>query len=56
MSTIGRILWGGIAILVFLLFSIASYHSTGSSEVGVRTVKWLGKRGVQNQVYQPGSA
>jgi regulator of protease activity HflC (stomatin/prohibitin superfamily) len=56
MSTVGRILWGGIAILAFLLFSLASYHSTGSSEVGVRTVKWLGKRGVQSEVYQPGSA
>jgi regulator of protease activity HflC (stomatin/prohibitin superfamily) len=56
MKTVGRILWGGIAILAFVLFSLASYHSTDSSEVGVRTVKWLGKRGVQNQVYQPGSA
>lgn len=55
MKTIGRILWIGIAILAFIFFSMASYHSTDSSEVGVRTIKWLGKRGVQNQVYQPGS-
>jgi regulator of protease activity HflC (stomatin/prohibitin superfamily) len=56
MSTIGKILWFGLALLVFLLFSFASYHATDSTEVGVRTVKWLGKIGVQNQVYQPGSA
>ena len=56
MSTVGKILWFGVALLVFLLFSFASYHATDSTEVGVRTVKWLGKKGVQNQVYQPGSA
>jgi regulator of protease activity HflC (stomatin/prohibitin superfamily) len=56
MSTLGKILWFGVALLLFLLFSFASYHATDSTEVGVRTVKWLGKRGVQNQVYQPGSA
>lgn len=56
MRTISRILWIGFAILLFLFFSMASYHSTDSSEVGVRTVKWFGKRGVQKQVYQPGSA
>ena len=56
MRPIARILWLGIFIAVFLFFSLASYHSTDSSEVGVRTVKWLGRKGVENQVYQPGSA
>src|SRR6266446_5022218 len=56
MNAVGKILWSGLAFLVFLLLSFASYHATDSSEVGVRTVKWFGHRGVQNQVYQPGSA
>src|SRR6266581_3742952 len=56
MSTVGRILWFGVALLAFLLLSFASYHATDSTEVGVRTIKWLGKKGVENQVYQPGSA
>jgi len=43
-------------LLVFLLFSFSSYHATDSTEVGVRTVKWLGTKGVENRVYQPGSA
>ena len=43
-------------MLVFLLFSFSSYHATDSTEVGVRTVKWLGTKGVENRVYQPGSA
>ena len=56
MKTVSRIFWGGIAFLLILFFSFASYHATDSTEVGVRTVKWFGKRGVQSQVYQPGSA
>src|SRR6266446_9861828 len=56
MNAVGKILWSGLLFLVFLLLSFASYHATDSSEVGVRTVKWFGHRGVQNQVYQPGSA
>jgi regulator of protease activity HflC (stomatin/prohibitin superfamily) len=56
MKTLAKIFWISIAVLVVLFFSFASYHSTDSTEVGVRTVKWLGKRGVQNQVYQPGAA
>ncbi len=56
MNAVGKILWSGVLFLVFLLVSFASYHATDSSEVGVRTVKWFGHRGVQNQVYQPGSA
>src|SRR5689334_23284269 len=56
MKTFSRILWGGIALLVFLFLSFSSYHATDSTEVGVRTIKWFGKKGVQNHVYQPGSA
>jgi regulator of protease activity HflC (stomatin/prohibitin superfamily) len=56
MRTIAKIFWIGVAVLIFLLLSFASYHSTDSTEIGVRTVKWFGKRGVQNQVYQPGAA
>ena len=56
MSIVGKILWTGVAILIILLFSLSSYHSTDSTEVGVRTVKWLGKKGVENRVYQPGAA
>ncbi|SRR6266702_7327994 len=56
MKTLAKIFWIGVTVLVFLFFSFASYHSTDSTEVGVRTVKWFGRRGVQNQVYQPGAA
>jgi regulator of protease activity HflC (stomatin/prohibitin superfamily) len=56
MKSLSKILWIGLAILAFVFFSLASYHSTDSTEVGVRTVKWLGKRGVENRVYQPGAA
>jgi regulator of protease activity HflC (stomatin/prohibitin superfamily) len=56
MNAVGKILWSGVLFLAFMLVSFASYHATDSSEVGVRTVKWFGHRGVQNQVYQPGSA
>ena len=56
MSTVAKILWFGVALLVFLVFSFSSYHATDSTEVGVRTVKWLGTKGVENRVYQPGSA
>src|ERR1041384_1089344 len=56
MKTIARFLWIGIFIAVFLFLSLASYHATDSAEVGVRTVKWLGHKGVENQVYQPGAA
>ena len=56
MTTFGKILWVGLAVLVFFFLSLASYHATDSTEVGVRTIKWLGKRGVENYVYQPGAA
>src|SRR5207247_6223132 len=56
MTTLSKILWAGIAFLLVLFLGLASYHSTDSAEVGVRTVKWLGKKGVENKVYQPGAA
>jgi len=56
MSTAAKILWIAITCLVILFLSLSSYHSTDSTEVGVRTIKWLGKKGVENQIYQPGSA
>ncbi|HXI75273.1 MAG TPA: SPFH domain-containing protein [Pyrinomonadaceae bacterium] len=56
MTTFGKILWIGLAVLAFFFLSLASYHATDSTEVGVRTIKWLGKRGVENHVYQPGAA
>jgi regulator of protease activity HflC (stomatin/prohibitin superfamily) len=56
MKILGRIFWVGIIFLVVLFLGFSSYHSTDSTEVGVRTVKWLGRRGVENQIYQPGAA
>src|SRR5262245_52755298 len=56
MTTIARIFWVGLAVLLISLFSFASYHATDSTEVGVRTVKWLGKKGVEDRAYQPGAA
>jgi regulator of protease activity HflC (stomatin/prohibitin superfamily) len=56
MKALGKILWTCIGLLVLLFMSLASYHATDSTEVGVRTVKWLGKKGVENTVYQPGAA
>jgi regulator of protease activity HflC (stomatin/prohibitin superfamily) len=56
MSTLGKILWFSLVVLLFMFLSFASYHATDSTEVGVRTIKWMGARGVQEQVYQPGEA
>jgi regulator of protease activity HflC (stomatin/prohibitin superfamily) len=56
MNTFAKMLWGGLLVLAILLLSFSSYHATDSSEVGVRTVKWLGKKGVEDKFYQPGSA
>jgi regulator of protease activity HflC (stomatin/prohibitin superfamily) len=47
-----------IAILVVLFAVFLFYpHTTGPTEVGVRTVKWslLGKKGVEDRVYEPGA-
>ncbi len=56
MKTLSRIFWSSIALLMVLLLGFSSYHATDSTEVGVRTIKWFGPSGVQNEVYQPGSA
>ena len=56
MRSLSKLLWIGLGVLAFLLFSFSSYHATDSTEVGVRTVKWLAKRGVENKGYQPGAA
>ncbi|HOW67788.1 MAG TPA: hypothetical protein PK256_21120, partial [Verrucomicrobiota bacterium] len=56
MKTAGLIFWICLLGLVVIILSFTSYHATDSTEVGVRTIKWLGKRGVENQVYQPGAA
>lgn len=47
----------GLAALVVVVLAYKSIHSTGTTEVGVRTVKWspFGKSGVENKVYQPGA-
>jgi regulator of protease activity HflC (stomatin/prohibitin superfamily) len=56
MKILGNILVIGLIILAVVFLSFASYHSTDSSEVGVRTIKWLGKKGVEDKLYQPGAA
>jgi len=56
MNRLARVLWIAITLLVVIMLSFASYHSTDSAEVGVRTIKWLGKKGVENKFYQPGAA
>src|SRR5258707_3573868 len=47
----------GLAILVVVILTLNSVVSTGTTEVGVHTVKWslFGKSGVENKVYQPGA-
>jgi len=56
MRTFAKVFWAGVGLLIILFLGLSSYHSTDSTEVGVRTIKWLGKKGVENQVYQPGAA
>ncbi|MDB6067312.1 MAG: domain / band 7 family rane protein [Pedosphaera sp.] len=47
----------GLALLVVVILVLKSVVSTGTTEVGVHTVKWslFGKSGVENKVYQPGA-
>jgi regulator of protease activity HflC (stomatin/prohibitin superfamily) len=47
----------GLVALVIVILSLKSVHSTGTTEVGVRTIKWslFGKSGVEDKVYQPGA-
>src|SRR5215475_15570110 len=56
MKTFSKIFWICAAVLALIFLSSASYHATDSTEVGVRTIKFFGKRGVENTIYQPGSA
>src|SRR5438552_17046292 len=48
--------WGLVA-LAFVIICFKYIYSTGTTEVGVRTIKWslFGKSGVENKVYQPGA-
>src|SRR2546423_15685443 len=48
--------WGLLGLALVIL-SLKSVNSTGTTEVGVRTIKWslFGKSGVENKVYQPGA-
>ena len=48
--------WGLVGLAVVIL-CFKSIYSTGTTEVGVRTIKWslFGKSGVENKVYQPGA-
>jgi regulator of protease activity HflC (stomatin/prohibitin superfamily) len=56
-----KILFNWIKVAVFcfviVMIGLSSVRSTGTTEVGVRTVKWslFGKKGVENKVYQPGA-
>ncbi len=56
MKTSRAVFWSLVGLFVLAILGIASYHATDSTEVGVRTVKWLGTRGVEDRVYQPGAA
>lgn len=56
MKPLSNLLVISAVVLAVVFLSFASYHATDSTEVGVRTVKWLGKRGVESKVYQPGAA
>ncbi len=51
-----RALTIGILALLLAVF-LFSPHTTGPTEVAVRTVKWtvFGKKGVQDRVYEPGA-
>ena len=47
-----------IIVLVLLLGVFSFYpHTTGPTEVGVRTIKWslFAKQGVEDHVYAPGA-
>jgi hypothetical protein len=41
----------GLGVLAVVVLSLKSIHSTGTTEVGVRTIKWslFGKSGVENK-------
>jgi len=47
----------GLLALLVIIVGLKSVYSTGTTEVGVRTVKWslFGKKGIEEKVYQPGA-
>jgi len=47
----------GLLALIVIIVGLKSVYSTGTTEVGVRTVKWslFGKGGIEDKVYQPGA-
>jgi regulator of protease activity HflC (stomatin/prohibitin superfamily) len=47
----------GLAALLLVIISLKSVHSTGTTEVGVRTIKWspFGKSGVEDKLYDAGA-
>ena len=47
----------GLLGLIVIIVGLKSVYSTGTTEVGVRTVKWslFGKGGIEDKVYQPGA-
>jgi regulator of protease activity HflC (stomatin/prohibitin superfamily) len=47
----------GVLAIIVMVVTLKSVYSTGTTEVGVRTVKWslFGKRGTEAKVYQPGA-
>jgi regulator of protease activity HflC (stomatin/prohibitin superfamily) len=46
-----------LVAIVLVWISLRSVHTTGTTEVGVRTIKWalFGKSGIDDRLYQPGS-
>src|SRR5262245_61189916 len=46
-----------VILSLFLVIFLFYPHTTGPTEVGVRTIKWslFGKKGVEDHVYQPGA-
>lgn len=56
MKTLTALFWSALGLVLLAILGVSSYHATDSAEVGVRTVKWLGTRGVEDRVYQPGAA
>jgi len=47
----------GLLALIVIIVGLKSVYSTGTTEVGVRTVKWslFCKGGIEDKVYQPGA-
>src|SRR2546423_14606453 len=47
----------GVLAIIVMVVTLKSVYSTGTTEVGVRTVKWslFGKHGTEAKAYQPGA-